>query len=220
MKSILEQTLIVVQAIEGIVTCCLSLIAFFTLTDRPATAKWLTQEERDLAIARVKSERVGTTEVLDRIDREKVLRGLLSPVTISTSFIFLLNNITVQGLAFFLPTIVKTIYPTHSVIYQQVRTVPPYVVGAFFTVFFPFISGRLDKRMVLFIASAPLIMVGYIMFLASTNSQVRYGATFLITSGAFSFGALCNAQVSANVVSDTSRSAAIGMNVMFGNIGG
>lgn len=41
-------------AIEGIVTCCLALISFMTLTDRPETARWLTQEEKDLAIARVK----------------------------------------------------------------------------------------------------------------------------------------------------------------------
>ena len=65
-------------------------------------------------------------------------------------------------------------------------------------------------------------MVGYIMFLATTpdDSSARYGATFLIASGAFSYGALCNAQQSANVVSDTARSAAIGTNVMMGNIGG
>ena len=44
--------------IEGIITCGLALIGFFTLTDRPATARWLTQDEKDLAIARVKSERV------------------------------------------------------------------------------------------------------------------------------------------------------------------
>lgn len=65
-------------------------------------------------------------------------------------------------------------------------------------------------------------MIGYIMFLATTqhDPKVRYGATFIIASGAFSFGALCNAQVSANVVSDTARAAAIGLNVMAGNIGG
>jgi MFS family permease len=113
--------------IEGIITCGLSLIAFFTLTDRPATARWLSQEEKDLAIARVKSERVGTTEVLDKLDVRKVLLGIFSPVTLSTAFIFLLNNITVQGLAFFLPTIVKTIYPEDSVVSQQLHTVPPYV---------------------------------------------------------------------------------------------
>lgn len=62
-------------------------------------------------------------------------------------------------------------------------------------------------------------MAGYIMFLASEKPSVRYGATFLIASGAFPFGALTSAQVSANVVSDTARSAAIGTNVMLGNIG-
>ena len=125
-----------------------------------------------------------------------------------------------QGLAFFAPTIVQTIYPKDSVISQQLHTVPPYVVGGFFTVLFPFLSWRFDRRCMFLIVSAPLMMIGYIMFLASEEAQTRYGATFLIAAGAFSFGALCNAQVSANVVSDTARSAAIGTNVMIGNIGG
>ena len=87
-------------------------------------------------------------------------------------------------------------------------------------VLFPFLSWRFDKRNIFFIISAPLMMVGYIMFLSSTDGQTRYGATFIIASGAYSFGALCNAQVAANVVSDTARSSAIATNVMFGNIGG
>lgn len=207
-------------AIEGIITCGLSLMAFVTLTDRPETARWLSQEEKDLAIARVKSERVSATEVLDKLDMPKILRGIVNPVTISTAFIFLLDNITVQGVAFFAPTIVKTIYPKSTVISQQLHTVPPYIVGAFFTVLFPFLSWRFDRRTIFFIISAPLMMCGYIMFLASTNPQVRYGATFLIASGAFAFGALCNAQVAANVVSDTARSSAIGLTVMLGNVGG
>ncbi|KAG2001593.1 hypothetical protein GB937_010035 [Aspergillus fischeri] len=207
-------------AIEGIITIGLALISFFTLTDRPATARWLTQEEKDLAIARVKSERVGTTEVLDKIDKAKTLRGIFSPVTLATSFIFLLNNITVQGLAFFAPTIVRTIYPHSTVVSQQLHTVPPYVVGAFFTVLFPFLSWRFDRRMIFFVIGPPLMMAGYIMFLASTDAMVRYGATFLIASGAFAFGALCNANSSNNVVSDTARSSAIGTTVMMGNIGG
>jgi Na+/melibiose symporter-like transporter len=94
--------------------------------------------------------------------------------------------------------------------------VPPYIVGAFFTVLFPFLSWRMDRRNIFLIISAPLMMTGYIMFLASTDSQVRYGATFIITAGAFSFGALCNAQVSANVLTDTARATAIGTNVMLG----
>jgi MFS family permease len=127
--------------IEGIITCGLSIIAFFTLTDRPSTAKWLSAEERELAIARVKSERVGTTVVLDKMDSKKLLAGIFNPVVLATSTIFLLDNVTVQGLAFFLPTIVRvrnsirsrnhifnrltrsqTIYPGTTVVFQQLRT--------------------------------------------------------------------------------------------------
>lgn len=207
-------------AIEGIITIGLSIIAFFTLTDRPESARWLTQEEKDLATARLKSERVSSTLVLDRIDTPKILRGIFSPVTLTVSLIFLFNNITAGGVAFFAPTIVKSLYPNSSVVSQQLHTVPPYVVGAFFTVCIPYLSWKFDKRNVFMIVSAPFSMVGYIMFLASEKQHVRYGATFLITSSAFCFGSLTNSQVSANVVSDTARAAAISTNVMIGNLGG
>ncbi|GKT88828.1 major facilitator superfamily transporter [Colletotrichum tofieldiae] len=207
-------------AIEGIVTIILALLSFFTLTDRPETARWLTQEEKDLCIARVKSERVGATEVIDKIDKTKLKRGMFNPVTLEIAVIFLFNNITVQGLAFFLPTIVANIYPTFSTVQKQLYSVPPYVVGAFFTVAFPGLSWYLDRRQVLIALSAPMVMCGYIMFLASKVAKVRYGATFLIASSAMVLGPMSNAHISANVVSDTARSSAIGMNVMFGNIGG
>ncbi|KAK4452643.1 major facilitator superfamily domain-containing protein [Podospora aff. communis PSN243] len=206
--------------IEGIITVGLSLISYLTLTDRPSTASWLTAEEKELAIARVKAERVGNTQVLDKMDKTKLFRGLANPVVMTTSFAFLLNNITVQGLAFFLPTIVRTIYPDKTTVMQQLFTVPPYVVGAFFTVFLPGLSWKLDKRQIIMIACCPLVMVGYSMFLATSNANVRYGATFLVTSSLFSLGPMTNGQVSANVVSDTARSSAIGLNVMMGNIGG
>ncbi|UKZ76194.1 hypothetical protein TrVFT333_003891 [Trichoderma virens FT-333] len=185
--------------VEGIITIGLGLLGFLTLTDRPETARWLSQEEKDLAIARVKSERVGTTAVLDSMDKVKIKRGILNPVTLSTAFIFLLDNITVQGLAFFLPTIVATLFKGKTTIHQQLLTVPPYIF---------------------IILSAPMVMVGYAMFLGSTDQKVRYGATFLVASSAFALGPLTNAQVAANVVGDTARSAAIGTNVMGGNIGG
>ncbi|TQS31858.1 hypothetical protein Golomagni_07848, partial [Golovinomyces magnicellulatus] len=184
------------------------------------TARWLNAAEKDLAISRVKSERVGTTVVLDKMDKTKLRRGIFNPITLVTAFIFLLNNVTVQGIAFFLPTIVANIYPHKDVVHKQLYTVPPYVVGAFFTVLLPLLSWRLDRRQIFIIMSAPMVMIGYAMFLGSYNQQVRYGATFLVTSSAFALGPLTNAQVSANVVSDSARSAAIGTNIMFGNIGG
>lgn len=198
--------------IEGIITAGLGLIAFLTLTDRPASARWLTQEEKDLAIARIKAERVGTTDDLDKINKTKLVRGIINPMTLSTSFQFLCVNITVQGVSLFLPTIIRTIYPHETVIRQQLYTVPPYVVGAFFNLVVPLLSSKTDRRQIFTMGCAPLVMVGYAMFLGSTDPKVRYGAAFLITSCAFNWGPLHNGQAAANVVSDTARSSAIGTN--------
>ncbi|KIV90583.1 hypothetical protein PV10_07869 [Exophiala mesophila] len=208
--------------IEGIITIGLGLISFITLTDRPATARWLSQDEKDLAIARVKSERMASTEVLDRFDRKKVLRGIFCPVTLSTGLVFLLAGISSQGLAVFLPTIVKTIYPGTSVISQQLHTVPPYVVGCFLALLLPYLSYKFNTRQIVMISTAPIIIIGYAMFVGTsfTDAHVRYAATFLIAGGIFIFGSMTNAQVAANVISDTARAAAIGANTLGGNIGG
>lgn len=147
-------------AIEGIITICIGVVSFFTLTDRPETALWLSQEEKDLAVARVKSERVATTELLDKFDTAKMMRGIFNPTTIIMTFIYMLNNITVQGLGMFAPTIIKTIYPDEGVISQQLHTVPPYIVGAFFTLLFPFLSWRFDNRLFFCIICPPLMIVG------------------------------------------------------------
>ncbi|KAF5371336.1 hypothetical protein D9758_004086 [Tetrapyrgos nigripes] len=207
-------------AIEGIITSGLAVISFFTLTDRPETARWLTQEEKELAINRVKSERVAQRAVLDKIDRKKLWLGFSNPIILSSAFVFLFNNITIQGLAFFAPTIVATIYPTRTTVEKQLLTVPPYVVGALFTVVLPYMSWHTDKRQIFLILTTQLVIMGYIMFLASNDGTVRYVATFFLTSSCFCMGPLSNAQVAAQTVSDTSRSIAIGTNVMFGNMGG
>lgn len=206
--------------IEGLATIGVGVISFFTLTDRPATARWLSEEEKALAIHRVQSEIVGHSEVLDRIDKPKIMRGIFNPVTLATSMIFLLDNITVQGLSIFAPTIIRTIYPLESVVTQQLYTAPLYVAGAFMTLIISFASWKTNRRLIFMLISAPLMVTGYIIFLVTTDPKARYAATFIIAAGAFPFGALANAQVAANVVSDTARSSAIATNVMMGNIGG
>ena len=119
--------------IEGIITVIIGIASYVLMTDRIETARWLSQEEKDLANARLKREQVGATVVLDKLNSRAVKQGIFAPTTLAIGFMFLLNNITVQGLAFFTPTIVASIFPTKSTVHKQLFTVPPYVVGACFT---------------------------------------------------------------------------------------
>ncbi|EWY97282.1 hypothetical protein FOYG_02144 [Fusarium oxysporum NRRL 32931] len=207
-------------AIEGTVTCAVGVISFFTLTDRVETATWLSPEQKELANARIMAERVGITEIIDKFGTKRMLRGILNPVVLPTAVISFFNFITVHGLSFFLPTIVRTIFPQHSVQNQQLLTVPPNVLGTIMCMLFCYTSWKLDKRGIFLIICAPFSMVGYSIFLATSNPHVRYAATFLPVCGIFALGAFPNAHVSANVISDTSRSSAVAFNVMLGNIGG
>ena len=108
-----------------------------------------------------------------------------------------------------MPTVVRSIYPNHSVVTQQLYSVPPFAVGAFFTLVLSGLSWRLDRRNIIMMTGALISLTGYAMFLGSDNTQtdLRYGAMFVGASGCFLFGALANAQVSANVFSDTARSS-------------
>lgn len=204
--------------IEGIITVGISLVALVLLADRPETARWLSPEEKRLAVARIEAER-RDTPLLDKMSRRRFIRGARSPVTLCVGVIFLFNAMIVQSMAFFLPTIVRAIYPEFTTVKQQLYSAPPYLVGSFVLVVASWTSWRIDRRQVFFLLTTLPVIVGYVMFLGSTDQRVRYGATFL-ASIAFTMGSLTNAQVAANVVTDTARSAAIGVNSMFAHVGG
>lgn len=205
--------------LEGIITIVLGVLGLIFMTDQPNTARWLSPEERQLLTDRILSERGVTTQLLDRIDRMKVRRGLTNPVALGTGVLFFMNAFTVQGLSFFLPTIVATIYPDASTVKQQLYTVPPYAVGVSLTLILSGISWWLDRRHIMLIMSSLPVLVAYALFITNLNSNVRYASSFLVASTCFVPGSMTSAQVSANVVSDTTRSVAMGVNVMFGGLG-
>jgi sugar phosphate permease len=207
-------------AIEGIATIAVGVLGFFTLTDSPTSARWLTAAQKELAEERLRSERVGQSQVLDKMDKVKLRRGIINPVTLSTSAAWFFASITAQGFSIFAPTIVRSIFKEKTVVQQQLLTAPPYFFGAICTLLVGVLSWKLDKRQIIIILSTPTAIVGYIMFLATSNFMVRYAATYIVASLIFISGAIPNAQVSANVVSDTARSSAIGWNVMLSNMGG
>ncbi|GAA5973388.1 hypothetical protein JCM3765_000906, partial [Sporobolomyces pararoseus] len=206
--------------IEGLITMGIAVGAFFVLCDDPQKARWLNEEEKALCAARVKIDNVGMPKVIDSLSTKAMIEGMANPTTLITSLIFLLDNITVQGLGFFLPTVIRTLFPGRTTINLQLRTVPPYIVGAFFTLAVPFASWKSNRRIMFMIGSAVPMMVGYIMFVASSNLHVKYAASFIIAMGAFSFGPLCNAVVAINSTSDTSKASALGVCVVMGNMGG
>ena len=100
--------------VEGIITVGIGLFTLVFLTDRPDSARFLTAEERECAVNRIKEERIGNSVVLDKISKNKLIKGAVNPVTAASSICFMFCSLSIQGLALFAPTIVRSIYPDVS----------------------------------------------------------------------------------------------------------
>uniref|UniRef100_V5EG15 Permease of the major facilitator superfamily n=2 Tax=Kalmanozyma brasiliensis (strain GHG001) TaxID=1365824 RepID=V5EG15_KALBG len=208
--------------IEGLITIIVAIIGYFTLTDSISSARWLSEDEKKFLQARLKSELVGQKDLIDRTHKKLLWRGITSTTSLACAFMFLLDNIAVQGTAVFLPTTVRGIFPAprYTVIDQQLLTVPPNIAGAIATLAFAYASAKFKIRSVFTIAGSLVMTLGYAMFVGSNNLYVRYAASFFATSGAFTQGALLPAYAAVNANNDSERAGAIAVTVFFGNIGG
>ncbi|TKY84545.1 hypothetical protein EX895_006447 [Sporisorium graminicola] len=208
--------------IEGLITMVVAIVGYFTLTDSIHTARWLTEEEKVFLQARLKSELVGQKDLVDKTHKKLLWKGITSTTSLCCAAIFLLDNIAVQGTAVFLPTTVKAIFPApkHTVIDQQLLTVPPNIAGAIATLAFTYCAAKFRIRSVFTIAGSIVMVIGYAMLVGSNNLYVRYAASFFATSGAFTQGALLPAYAAVNANNDSERTGAIAVTVFFGNIGG
>lgn len=74
------------------------------------------------------------------------------------------------------PTIIKSIYPTETVVQQQLRTVPTYVVGMFTTLLTGYLAWKTRRRGLYMLISAPFMVVGFILYLicACLSLELRH----------------------------------------------
>lgn len=162
------------------------------------------------------------TEIVDKMRSKQVLGGIFNVTSVTMALCFMLDNISVQGVAFFLPTIVRTLFPGRTTVRLQLLTVPPYLVGAVFVLLLPYLSMKFHHRGGFLIFSGCLMVMGYSMYVGTnvTDSNTRYAASFLVAMGAFPMGAFMPGWASANQNTDSGRAGAIGLVVMLGNVGG
>ncbi|GAA5852357.1 hypothetical protein JCM9279_001172 [Rhodotorula babjevae] len=187
---------------EGIITCGYGIISFFIIPTSPETTRWLNEEERALAVRRLDIEHLGQTH--EKTTTKAVLKAIANPFTWACTLAYGFINVIVQGTSLFLPTIIAGLgkYTTTEV---QLRSVPPYIVSAVWAVGVSYICWKTKRHGLCVASSVVLSIVGYIMFLASDNPKVLYGASFLTFTGALPCGPFFLAWATANAGSPTAR---------------
>jgi len=206
--------------VEGIITTGFGLICLFIVPNDPTTSsKFLTESERRLAIARIQADQVvkraGARK--EKTTLHLVLRAINFNSCLCT-FVYILLNISFQGLSLFLPTVVATL-GEFSTVQSQLRTVPPYLVACVYAVFNSYLSFRFKNRSLLILMSAILMVVGYSINVGARDPHARYAACFLAVAGGAPSGPMLLTWGIDNAAPETVRAVTTAMIPGLGTIG-
>lgn len=173
--------------IEGIFTCVYGFIAFAILPRAPTTAWFLSQPEKDALVAALAVDRP-PAEDEQKLTLRAVLDVFSAPHMWNMALQFFSSGAMLYASAYFAPTIVGAI--GYKGIKVQLYSVPPYVCSAAFALGSCWLSDYLKLRGPFIMLAAIVSVIGYAMFLGSTNPKTLYAALFLQVMGAYAVAPL------------------------------
>ena len=145
------QWLFIIEALPAIV---LAFVVFARMTDRPAAANWLAEDEKEWLETELRAER----SRIEKAGHLSLLRALLDKRVLTLSMIYFTSVIASYGITFFLPQIVKGY--GHSNFVTGLLTAIPYVVGVIGLILWGHSSDRHKERRWHLIAASTVAATG------------------------------------------------------------
>lgn len=205
--------------IEGIMTVVYGLVALYFLPDTPSHAKFLSVDEKAIAMARLRADALGAVTE-DNIKQERfswhwVRMSFRNPNLWICSIAWLLVLCPLYSFSLFLPTIIKGL--GYTTVKAQLFTVPPNAAAFVVVLLSSTFSDRVKARGPFMIAGSLLALAGYIMQIVSKHPSVRYGGTFLVACGVFPCSPMVMGWLSNNTAPHYVRATSIGFLIAAAN---
>ncbi|THH30751.1 hypothetical protein EUX98_g3426 [Antrodiella citrinella] len=204
--------------LEGTLTCVISVMLFFLISDFPEEAKWLTPAEKAFVKKRLRED-VGESRRDEKITPGLIWNVLSDHKVIIGGFMYFGLIIPAYGYAYFAPAIIQGL--GHSDIRSQLLSVPPWACAFVFAMAIAFASDHLQHRFLFTVAPMAVAVAGFVVLLVTdTNTNLKYGALFLATCGTYSAMPVVLCWFTTNLAGHRRRAIAIAWQIGFGNIGG
>ncbi|KAF7556016.1 hypothetical protein G7Z17_g1756 [Cylindrodendrum hubeiense] len=201
--------------LEGIFTVLVALFAFRALHDYPDTAKFLTPDERQEVVRRLRED----SSVLSNDLRTKFVKDALKDWKIWVQMLITIGIfLPVYSVSIFLPTIILGM--GHTSERAQLMSVPPYVTACIATVVGGFAADRRRQRGVYVIFFSVVAIVGFVILITVENNSAKYFACFLVLSGIFAYVPQGTSWNGNNIGGSAKRGVGLAMQIGFGNLAG
>ncbi|RFU32359.1 hypothetical protein B7463_g4001, partial [Scytalidium lignicola] len=200
--------------LEGLPSCLSAFLIFFFLPDYPESATWLNEEEKAMAIERLRIQ--GSHGDDPPFTWEMVKSTLLEWRLYAHYLVYFCLNCPYSSLSLFTPSITAGL--GYKNLEAQLMTVPPYAVAYVFTLAVAYSADRFNAR-ALHCAGAALIgAIGFLVsgLLPAHSYSARYGCLIVATCGSFGLIPPLLGWLSSNLHSTASAGLVIGINQMWG----
>ncbi|KIK35102.1 hypothetical protein CY34DRAFT_96688 [Suillus luteus UH-Slu-Lm8-n1] len=164
--------------IEGGATIAVAICAVFILPNFPHNTRWLTPEERSLAISRLAND---CNERIDGPEKRTTVQGLWDALSDWKVWWFaaaLIVDYIVLSFVIYLPTIVATLGYDTTVTLLLVA--PPSVLATIGAFTLSRYSDRTQQRFICIFASNSIAALGFTISICTMNMVARYTSLFLI----------------------------------------
>jgi hypothetical protein len=187
------------------------IIAIFVLPSTVDKARFLTEDERKLAVARLLADRPlavddeGNTLILtEPFSWYRVNQAIFSVKTWLSALAYFAILSALYSFGLFVPSIVQGL--GYSAIRAQLFSVPPY--------------DRYKTRGPVMLAFLPLSIIGYAVIGHTDNLHLKYGMLFMMAAGLYPSVPPVLVWLSSNYSNHWTRATAIGLQLAIANCGG
>ncbi|OAA68715.1 Major facilitator superfamily domain, general substrate transporter [Niveomyces insectorum RCEF 264] len=205
--------------LEGLFTIVVAAAAYLFIYNYPATAGFLSEDERAYIQNRLAADSDATHD--EAFSWHNVSEALGDPKCWLYGLSFHTMSLPLYTYSLFIPTIINAL--GYQAADAQLLTIPPYAFAFLTTIVVAVLSERLKQRALFTIGSALFAAVGYIILLSNRDPThrpgVSYVGTFFAAGGIYPATALVLSWSAVNVSGQTKRAVASAMQISIGNLG-
>ncbi|KAF5328380.1 hypothetical protein D9619_013264 [Psilocybe cf. subviscida] len=203
--------------LEGMATVLVGILASLVMFDFPATASFLTPEERSFIVRKKKYDNSSVGE-----EEHFSSRHFWAALTDWQIWLHILVYMSVvapvYGITLFLPTIINNF--GHSPAISQLLTVPPYVVATILVLVFANYSDKMKMRSPFILLGLTFILIGFSINISNAPHGVKYFGTFFVVSGAYASFPGIVAWLGNNLAGQYKRGIGMAVHIGIGNFSG
>ncbi|KAF0401857.1 MFS general substrate transporter [Gigaspora margarita] len=203
--------------IDGVMTVIVAFFSYFLISDYAETASWLTEDERKLAIDRLRYD--GGHTHTTHFDKHQILQAFKDSKIYIYMFLYFCLLVTLYSFSFFVPTIVNGL--GFNTVISQLLSTPPFILGCISCLVIAKLSDHFGVRSPYLIFCLLISIFGYaILIVPNASTAAKYTAVCIVGLGAFSTIPTILAWLTNNLAGDSKRAVGTAMVIAWGNIGG